>query len=302
MIRLIADSGSTKTDWALLRPHCQPQRFATSGLNPSLMSDEAIVQSLTQEVRPQIDECLLSARSSHCDSDIPMEVPTIHEITFYGAGCRPEQIERMQRLLLINLSADKAIVASDLLGAAHATCDTEEGVVCILGTGSGSGLYDGQGFAASTPSLGYILGDEGSGASLGKHLLADVWKQQFSEPICRLFRETYPMELPALIERVYREASPNRFLATFTHFLAEQRRLPEIHDFLLREFRTFFRRNIHPYRRRELRVHFVGSVAAVFSEELREAANAEGIRIGQIERNPLDALLAKRLAAVAARD
>lgn len=282
---MIVDSGSTKTDWALLSANRLLCRIQTSGINPSLMSNERIEQILTKELLPAL-----------LDSGEYSSQETLTEIMFYGAGCRPEQQERMSSLLSKPLSAQTINIASDLLGAAHALCARQAGIVCILGTGSGSALYDGEKFIHSTPSLGYILGDEGSGGSLGKHLLADVFKGLLPVHLCQDFLATYSIDLAALIQHVYREPSPNRYLAQFTPFLVRHRHEESIHDFLINEFRAFFQRNIRSYKRPDLAVNFVGSIATFFADELSEAAQIEGFQIGHIVRSPLDNLIEQALA------
>ena len=144
----------------------------------------------------------------------------------------------------------------------------------------------------STPSLGYILGDEGSGSSLGKHLLADMLKGLFPPALRQLFESQYEVDLPEVIQRVYREPSPNRYLAQFTHFLSSHRDEPSVQELLASEFRSFFARNIRAYDRRELDIHFVGSIASVFETELRAAAAAENFRVGRILKAPLDMVTA----------
>lgn len=293
MFQLLADSGSTKTDWAFIAPHAQPQRFKTSGMNPCLMDDATLVTLLQTEVWPNLQRViesffLLNALST---SLLANNKEIVDEIRFYGAGCRPEQEERMQRLLAEHLRAKSVHVASDLLGAAHALCGSSEGIVCILGTGSGSALYNGDRFVQSTPSLGYILGDEGSGASLGKHLLADVLKQQLPKHLCQAFLSVYQIDVATAIQRIYREPAPNRYMASFTHFLLEYRAEEAIQSFLKREFRQFFYRNIRPYHRSDLKVNFVGSIAAVFKDELMAAAKAEGFEVGKVIASPIDAFL-----------
>ena len=285
MKKLIVDSGSTKTDWALLSAGRLVCRLQTAGLNPSLMTDESITHVLRDELLPALKACPEFSAAEALD-----------ELVFYGAGCRPEQEARMTDLLKQQLSAQSVRVASDLLGAAHALCAQEAGIVCILGTGSGSALYDGEKFVQSTPSLGYILGDEGSGGSLGKHLVADVFKGVLPPHLCEAFRADYPIDLPELIQHVYREPAPNRYLAQFTPFLLRHRQEESIRAFLLNEFRTFFRRNILPYRRPDLAVNFVGSIAALFADELSAAAQLEGFCTGRILRAPLDCLIEQALS------
>lgn len=321
MIRVLADSGSTKTDWIIRNEATsQQQRWQTRGINPSLMNDTQIIEILVSEVRPKMSLFLegqseLSSKNSEKseekseisennselssmksdffesnaqDSPISSQQPLVHGLSFYGSGCRPEQCERMGHLLSTSLSAENVYVASDLLGAARALCGTNEGIVCILGTGSASAHYDGQTFVQSTPSLGYILGDEGSGTSLGKHLLSNVLKAQLSDRVCTLFRKEYPISISEVIQRVYREPNPNRFLSQFTHFLSKHLAEPSIEALVVEEFSDFFARNILAYQRPDLEIHFVGSVAAVFSAQLRKAASKFGLKIGQIAKAPLD--------------
>lgn len=280
MVLLFADGGSTKTEWALSpavsSSVASPHRFTTSGLNPCLMSDAVMEQALRSEVLPML-------------SGLSVDV-----LRFYGAGCRPAQTARMERLLKSVLGVRTVVVASDLLGAAHALCARSAGIVAILGTGSGSALYDGRRFVAQTPSMGYILGDEGSGAVLGRNLLSDIFKQQLPPHIIADFHARYGLTPDDVIASVYRQPSPNRYLASFAYFLAAHRQDAAIHAFLVHHFRRFFSRNVLSYHRPLLPVHFVGSIAAVFSDELRLAAEAEGCSVGRILPSPLDGLLANR--------
>lgn len=277
MHQLIADSGSTKTDWLLHSTTGQQQRFKSAGMNPSTMNDDYLLHVLREEVAPQLNAALYATDETQ-----------IQQLTLYGAGCRPEQVERMQRLLQTALPCREVAVHSDLLGAAHALCGTEQGIICILGTGSGSAVYDGSRFVQSTPSLGYILGDEGSGASLGKHLIADILKAQFPPHIIEAFQAKYHIDVAKAIQMVYREATPNRRLAQFTYFLSEMREEASIQDFITREFELFFCRNILPYERKAWPIHFVGSIAATFRSELEQAASTLGLKLGKIVQSPLD--------------
>jgi len=203
MIRVLADSGSTKTDWIIKNVLTGEQlRWQTRGINPSLMDDTQIIEILVSEVRTRVSKFIdlsqdvSTMKSFFLDestsfSSISSEKPLVSKLSFYGSGCRPEQCVRMQHLLMTSVPAQNVYVASDLLGAARALCGSTEGIVCILGTGSASAHYDGESFVQSTPSLGFILGDEGSGTSLGKHLLSNVLKKQLPEYICGLFLREY---------------------------------------------------------------------------------------------------------------
>lgn len=274
MTILIADSGSTKTDWILHdKATTRTTLIATSGLNPCLMTDEEITKVLKEE--------LMSA----------LEATKIDHVHFYGAGCRPDQVSRMATLLCSVTEAKEAFVASDLLGAAHALCGHEEGIVAILGTGSGSAVFDGERFVAQTPSLGFILGDEGSGAVLGRRLLGNVFKRQLSATVLKAFDQECGVTIDEAIRRVYREPAPNRYLASFTRFLAAHRDDESIHDMLVNEFREFFVRNIDNYDRPDLCVNIVGSLAVIFEAELRESATLTGHSIGKIMRSPAESIL-----------
>lgn len=274
MTILIADSGSTKTDWIVCdtRSHSHTQ-FSSAGLNPCLMDDAEIMRLLMEEVAPHV----------------PM-TSSVDHVHFYGAGCRPDQISRMQGLLGEAIHAVSVSVSSDLLGAAHALCGHEAGIVAILGTGSGSAVYDGTRFTAQTPSLGYILGDEGSGAVLGRRLVSDLYKGVLPDRILHTFEAEQQTTLNDVIHSVYRAPGANRFLAQFTRFLAAHLDEVEIHALVVEEFVRFFSRNCSAYNRRVLAVNFVGSIAHVFRRELQEAAEKAGFTIGRILPSPIDSL------------
>ena len=271
---LIADSGSTKTEWLIavvdeVSDAFESRSFRTSGLNPCLMGDDEIRKILLEEVAPQLED-LHFAR-----------------LSFYGAGCTPAQTERMSGLLRQYVATNDVDVASDLYGAARLLCRNTEGIVAILGTGSGSGLFDGERFVRQTPSMGFILGDEGSGAVLGKNFLGNLYKGQFPEDVTAKAMAILGHDLPTIIEHVYRKPCPNRYLASYTHCIKRLEQEESVRVFLRNNFESFFRRNILSYGRPELPVHFVGSVAAVFEQPLREAAALCNCRIGDIVQSPL---------------
>lgn len=269
---LIADSGSTKTDWAVCRlTGCD--FMTTPGLNPFMQQPGEMADTLRHELLPALHGT------------------TVKAVRFYGAGCRGQGARDMAALLGGLFPGADVEVESDLLGAARALCGRREGIACILGTGSNSGLYDGQAIVCQTPSLGYVLGDEGSGATLGRRLVSDALKGALGDDLADAFRRETGLAVDTAIERVYRAPYPNRFLASFAPFLHAHREHPEIHLILLEEFRRFFRRNIAPYARRELPVGFVGSIALHFADEVREAAAAEAFTVGAIQKSPLPLLV-----------
>lgn len=276
---LIADSGSTKTDWCLLAGG-KTATLRTVGINPFMLSADEIAGLLRAELMPWLSSLRGYAPRSVC---------------FYGAGCRDEGIGVIRTALseVLGIGAEHCEAHSDMLGAARAVCGNEPGVACILGTGSNSCLYDGHAICHNVSPLGYILGDEGSGAVLGKRLLGDLLKGQLSEDICAAFRREYPEATPAkIIRSVYCEPAANRYLASFAPFLGKHKDNVEIQEFIFDEFERFFKRNVAQYRRPELPVNFVGSVAFFLRVELQSVAASLGYRIGRILRTPLEGLVA----------
>ena len=272
---LIADSGSTKTDWALIPPTAAANAslFASQGINPVHQDRSVIAGILRQELLPQ-----LNPENVSC-------------VCFYGSGVRPELEPVMVQLLQEAFPQAKQVEAhSDLLGAARALCGHNYGIASILGTGANSCLYDGEAIVQNTPALGYILGDEGSGGVLGKHFLHELYKGVLSENIRAEFEREYSLTMADVIRRVYREPMPNRFLASLAPFIHRHLSDPAVRGLVIDNFRDFFRYNIRPYGHPEMPVSCVGSVAWYFRDQLAEAANAEGFTIGTVLRSPIEGL------------
>lgn len=271
---LIADSGSTKTDWRLCDNGTTLKSIQTQGINPYHQTEEAIEQVLLEELQPQLGE------------------PALEEIFFYGAGCANETaINRVKEAIQKVLHTTRVTIHSDLLGAAKALCGNEEGIVCVLGTGSNSCLYNGKEIIANIPPLGYILGDEGSSAVLGRRLVGDCLKNQLPESVREEFLNEYKLTQEIILEKVYRQPLANRFLASLTPFLSKHREVPEVHRLLIESFVDFFVRNVKQYRRPWLPIHFVGSIANAFASELKEAAESLGMEIGVIMQSPIEGLV-----------
>ena len=173
------------------------------------------------------------------------------------------------------------------MGAARALCGNKAGIACILGTGSNSCLYDGKDIISNTSPLGFILGDEGSGAFLGKTLVGNVLKKIFNSELQEHFLRKFNLTPSIIINKVYREPMPNRFLASLVPFLAENREESEIHDMLIWAFRQFFVRNVKTYGHPEMKINMVGSIAFYFEKEITEAAAKEGLKIGKILKKPV---------------
>lgn len=271
---LIADSGSTKTDWALVDQETT-LRFNTQGINPVHQKREAILQILHEELLPNLD------------------ANEVQSVFFYGSGVRPELEAPMAEVLKGAFpKAETTEAHSDLLGAARALCGHNYGIASILGTGANSCLYNGERIVMNTPAMGYVLGDEGSGAALGKRLLHDLYKGVLSEEIVNGFEYETGLTLPEIIDKVYRQPLPNRFLASLSEYV--HRHLTdwlELRRLVMDNFSDFFRFNIAPYQRRDLVVSFVGSLAHYYQAELREVARSMGYTVGAVTRSPIDGLI-----------
>lgn len=280
MLTLIADSGSTKTDWALTGIDPSPRRvpaatrFHTQGINPFHQSDNEIRQILHQELLPYLS------------------TENVSHVYFYGSGVRPEKEATVAQLLREMFSCAEVVEAhSDLLGAARALCGHDCGIASILGTGANSCLYDGENVLLHTPALGYILGDEGSGAVLGKRFLHDLYCGLLSEDLKAEFEKNTKLTLPEIINRVYRQPLANRFLASLTEFIHDHLSDPVVEDLVRQSFIDFIRIYIAPYEHQNLPLSFVGSIAHYFTDQLSEAVKSEGYTLGTILRNPIEGLV-----------
>lgn len=268
---LIADSGSTKTDWAFMG-----MRMQTQGINPFHQDEDTIRGILKDELLPQLTS----------------DIRHLTSILFYGSGVRPELEEKMIRLLGEAFPQAEHIEAhGDLLGAARALCNNEEGIACILGTGANSCLYDGERIVENTPPMGYILGDEGSGAVLGARFLNALYKNRLSNEVKVAFETYMEMSMAQVIDRVYRQPMANRWLASLSTFIHQQIGNPQIEQLVIDNFRDFIQRNITPYQRKDLPINAVGSIAFYYKEQLEKAVKEEGYTLGKIVRSPLDALV-----------
>lgn len=291
---LIADSGGTKTDWTLLfSPY--PTRwdvvstFQTQGINPIHQAPDVIRQILGQEMMQQLSSF---SRVSMINAGA-LELPSLSqvEVFFYGSGCTPVQAPVMKQLLSQFFQAEKISVKSDLMAAARALCQHEPGIACILGTGANSCLYDGNDIVQNTPALGYILGDEGSGAVLGRLFMNAIFKNPAFADVRDGYLAETKLTQADIINRVYRESLANRFLASTSLYIYEHLDNPLLRDLVVENFRRFFRVNIVPYQRQDLPVHFVGSMAYQYLELLTQAAGQEGFHIGQVIKSPMEGLI-----------
>lgn len=273
---LIADSGSTKSDWALIDEKGKEVRsFTIDGIN-ALTAKETDLNKAFQQTVLEIG------------TDI---IPD--EIHYYGAGCATDAIcQKVSEALDSVYPQSIKNVSTDLLGAARSLLGSNPGIACILGTGSNSCRYDGTGIVSNVPSLGYILGDEGSGAALGKRLISDAFKGKLPEQIKEALMQKCGLTLGDILDKVYRNPTPSKFLASLVPFISSHIWNPYIYAMVRKEFDMFLDRNISPYEdSRSVPISFTGSIAYHFSDILREAATDEGYKVGMITSKPIDGLI-----------
>jgi N-acetylglucosamine kinase-like BadF-type ATPase len=271
---LIADSGSTKTDWCLVKQGEQLQRVITEGMNPYFRSEDEIGSEIQTALLPELTAATFDA------------------LYFYGAGCLPEKIPAMQTVLGKYLDATAIEVHSDMLAAARGLSGRNCGIVCILGTGSNSCFYDGEKITANVSPLGFILGDEGSGAVLGKLLAGDILKNRLPAGMKEKFLQQFALTPAMIIERVYRQPFPNRFLASLSPFLAQNLNEPAIKNLVSDAFKAFLTRNVQQYDYRHYPVHFIGSIAYYYKDILEEVIRECGMQLGKIRQSPMEGLTA----------
>ena len=277
MAILIADSGSTKTDWICLTGDDESTQIEvqTVGLNPFHVSDNEIRGVLAHDVLPQLGDSKVEA------------------VYFYGSGVRPEVEGRVEGLLRESFPDAKTVQAhSDLLGACRALCGDEAGIACILGTGANSCVYDGKKIVHNTPALGYILGDEGSGAVLGKHLLHDLYTGVLPHNLRLTFEKEMGLELSEIINKVYREPQANRFLASLSEFIHRHLDEEGIRQMVYNTFSDFINYHVSRYGRHDLPLSFVGSIAFYYQEQLQLIVQVLGYPMGTILKSPLQGLVA----------
>lgn len=272
-MRLIADSGSTKTAWKLIDGSGHVKNIKTSGLNPYSQPEESIFQEVEKVLFPETGT-------------------GIQEIYFYGAGIvNAEKGDIIRRAL--NRIYPEAIVEthSDVLGAAHALFGDQAGIACILGTGSNACLYDGKQIAHGISPLGFILGDEGSGSVMGRKLLGDYFKEVMPARLRDEFSKQFGITREEALNRVYRTEKPNQFLAQFVPFLSEHSNSAYCQEFVQHNFMEFFERNVSKLPDyTQYPIGFIGSVAYYFSSILKNTASYFGYEETTIIKEPIDGL------------
>jgi N-acetylglucosamine kinase-like BadF-type ATPase len=271
---LIADSGSTKTEWVLLQDNFCNEIFSTPGINPYYQNPEEILKLIQPEFEKNI----------HITPDY---------IYFYGAGCgNPQKQNIVGEAIQRIYSNSKIFIEGDLLGAARSLCQTSSGIACILGTGSNSCYYNGKEIVSNISPLGYILGDEGSGAVMGKRLISDILKNQLPEIVAEKFFDTYKLDVNSILDSAYKQPFPNRYLAQFSKFVHENITLPGLENIVMEGFEAFITRNILQYEKaNSMPIYFTGSVAFFFQDQLIKAMASFHLKPEIITRSPLKGLI-----------
>lgn len=270
---LIADSGSTKTHWCLVQSGSVVHEVFTDGINPFYQTDMEIIALLDTQLIPKLGSV------------------DIEQIYFYGAGCSfPDKKILVSRALVRFFNNAMIEIQSDLLGAARSLFQHEKGIACILGTGSNSCYYNGVDIVENVSPLGFILGDEGSGAVLGKLFVADCLKNQLPEELKEKFFAQYELTPAIIMDSVYKKTFPNRFLSKFTPFLLENIEEPSIFNLVFDSFDAFFVRNVMQYPLEDMQVGFVGSIAHYFRDTLEIVAFERGIQVAEVVQSPMAGL------------
>lgn len=271
---LIADSGSTKTDWRIIQDGKETHAIATKGMNPFFQTPSEMETELRSSLLPHLP------------------VLSFDAIYFYGAGCTPEKSQVVAQTLQQCIKVKDCIeVHSDLLAAARGLCGHQPGIACILGTGSNSCFFDGTAITANVPALGFILGDEGSGANLGKRLVGDLLKNQLDDELKNKFFCQFNTSMAEVIDKVYRQPFPSRYLASLNVFLEQNRTHEGIHRLLVRAFQDFIERNVMQYSYEKYAMNCIGTIAVVYQPELAEAADRCGVTLGKICKSPTEGLI-----------
>ena len=273
---LIAESGSTSTDWRIIHGNGRVDELRTVGINPSQRTEEEVFTEISTNVKPNI-------------------TATIEQVYYYGTGVATEELVALMVSVLRKIFTEAKVVEaySDLLASARAICGKQAGIACILGTGSNSCLYDGQKIIDNVPAGGYVLGDEGSGSAMGRKLLNAFLKRGLPEDIHSKLQEEYSLTMAEIIQQVYRQGHNSRYLASFTRFMNEHIANSAVRGIVAASLGEFFDNNVLKYADyKKYPVGFVGSIAHHFLPILKEEAEKREITIGRIIQAPIDELVA----------
>jgi N-acetylglucosamine kinase-like BadF-type ATPase len=276
-MRLIIDAGSTKMEWILLDGNDVKQRFYTEGFNPNYADRQCL-------------ENMVSSLETQNFASLQNEIQSIH---YYGTGCGNEQNCQIIKEVFQGRYPDANIrVTHDLMAVCHAVLGHEKGVACILGTGSNSCLYDGENIVEKAVSLGYMVGDEGSGMHIGRAVVRAYFYGFIPEELRQKFEAAYHLEQKDFIQRLYHEGQPSKYLASFAKFAGENMDHPYIHNLVKGCFKAFVEAFILRYENcKSLKISFIGSVAFYFQDVLKESLMEYGLNFGEIMQTPAEGLI-----------
>jgi glucosamine kinase len=273
-VTLIADSGATKAEWTLLYNDKKKTLF-TQGISPYFLNTEQIADLTAKELA------------------VKLKNEVVEHIFYYGTGCaNPENARSVKKALQMTFREADIYVNTDLMAAARAVCGNEKGIACILGTGMSTCFYNGKAIQKENYGLGYVLGDEGSGAYLGKKVLQYYLYNTFDEDLKALFDAKYVTNRLEILENVYKRPLPNRYLAGFAMFLVENRGHYMIENIIEDGLNDFFFQHLNKYNEVwKYPVHFVGSVAFGFKDIIRDLCSSYQFELGTVLKNPMQGLL-----------
>ena len=272
--KLIADSGATKAEWCLLK-NGKKKTIFTQGISPYFLNSGQIKDLLRKELKSALKNTV------------------VDEVYYYGTGCANTGNAQMVQKAIQQVLADaKVHVTHDLMGAARALCGNKKGISCILGTGSNSCYYNGKKIIKNSPGLGYVLGDEGSGAYLGKKVIQYYLYDTFDDELKGRFDFAYLTNASEILENVYKKPLPNRYLASFAKFLADNRGHYMIENIIEDGLNDFFFYHLCKYREIwKYPVNFTGGVAFGFKDVIQQLCNSYEFELGKVMKNPMEGLV-----------
>lgn len=275
MAILLAESGSTKTDWCLIHDSGRTTKYKTSGINPYIQTKEDIFKVLDEELK------------------WPNKKTSINAVVFYGAGAgNPLKQKELKGFLKEYFKVRKVEVDGDMMAAAKGICGDEKGVVCILGTGSNSCYYNGSKIKKQHASLGYIAGDEGSGNHMGKRILRYYAYNTLDTELKAQFEYMFGDNVPVILDKLYKELFPNRYLASFVPFLSQNRGHYMVENIIEDSLNEFFTQHVLKYRESwNMPISFTGSVAYEFRDLIKKICDQSGLTLGKIEKSPMASLI-----------
>ncbi len=272
---IIADSGATKCQWTLVLGK-EKKSITTIGMSPYFLSVDEMIATIQKAFQKKV------------------ALESIDAVYFYGTGLsNPNNVTAIKKALKKVFTKASLDIQTDLVAVARATCQQKKGVACILGTGSNTGFYNGKKMIKNSPGLGYVLGDEGSGAYLGKKVLQYYLYQTFDEELMHAFANKYAINKDQILDAIYKQALPNRYMASFAQFLSEHRGHYMIENIIEDGINDFF--FTHLIKLNESWLHpidFAGSIAYAFKDTIKQVAAAYELEIGQIVKSPMEGLIA----------